>query len=516
MVAGQPVGTGIFVFLFLAAGGAVVCNTAATILAQWLATRAENTLRQVLMEKLFSLGVPTGGRSTGQILSMLTSSVEKTAHYRAGFLGPIIGNLTTPLFSLALVAVFIDPVTAGILVLFLLLVPLLIGGFQKISRPVGARYRRSQAKLTAAFLESIQALPMLVYANAAARAADELEERGEKHRSTIMRLLASNQLLIFVVDASFYLSVVCAATGISVWRLRDGAVDMGDALAIILATILIVGPIDVVGMFFYVGIAGRAAQAGISQFLAAKPGNGTVRPTGTERTGVAGSVVFSGVTVGWPGAKPVVENFNLTVAPGEKVCLVGPSGIGKSTLSSVIQAHLTPAAGNVIVDGYDLGTTDPHVIRRSLAVIEQRTFLFMGTIADNLLAAKPGATPEELWQALELAGLSDEVAAMPHGIDTEVGEQGALLSGGQAQRLSIARAALRDAPIVIMDEPTSQVDIAGEKAILKALDRLSAGRTIIMIAHRPGAIGAADRTIPIGPADPPADTADSSVPPEAK
>jgi ATP-binding cassette subfamily C protein len=151
------------------------------------------------------------------------------------------------------------------------------------------------------------------------------------------------------------------------------------------------------------------------------------------------------------------------------------------------------------VGGVDVAATDPADVRARLAVVEQRTFLFLGTVAANLRVADPAATDERLWEALALAGLADEVAAMPRGLDTPVGEHGALLSGGQAQRLGIARAWLRDAPILLLDEPTSQVDLAGEAAILEALDRLAAGRTVLMIAHRPGAILAADRTVELVP-----------------
>lgn len=258
-------------------------------------------------------------------------------------------------------------------------------------------------------------------------------------------------------------------------------------------TVLVIGPVDVIGQFFYIGIGGRAAQRQLAEHLAGKPA--TKASPSVASTPAAGGIVLEDVTASWPGSEPVLRGVSLRVEPGERVALVGPSGIGKSTVSALIQAQLLPAAGRVRVAGLDTQVVDPAAVRSRLAVVEQRPFLFLETIAENLRMADPAASDDRLWDALELAGLRAEVEAMPERLDTPLGEHGTLLSGGQAQRLAIARAALRDAPILLLDEPTSQVDLAGEAAILDALNRLAAGRAVLMIAHRPGAILAADRVV---------------------
>jgi ABC-type multidrug transport system fused ATPase/permease subunit len=160
----------------------------------------------------------------------------------------------------------------------------------------------------------------------------------------------------------------------------------------------------------------------------------------------------------------------------------------------------------VRVDGID-PVRNPAGARSRIAAVQQRAFHFLGTIEDNLRLAAPAVTEARLWEALELAGLRADVEAMPAGLATPVGEQGALLSGGQSQRLAIAQAWLQDAPILVLDEPTSQVDLAAEEQILAALRRLAADRTVLMIAHRPGAILAADRVIRLDPARPAGDEA---------
>lgn len=459
------------------------CAAASARFTPWAAGRTEQNLRRIVVRGAFSR---TALSDSGRWLSAGTGGVERAATYRAGFLGPTGGALTIPLLTLAVMTT-IDPVVAGWLALLVLIVPLVVGGFQRLVKPIGASYRRTQGQLTAAFLEGVQALETLVYNRAADRSAAQLARRGEEHRRGLMRMLAGNQLLILVVDAAFSLTVMVAAAGLSVHRIHTGHLSLGGGVAIVLMTTLIVGPVDVVGQFFYIGMAGRAAERQIAGL--STPGREAPVPAPGRGDG---SLELDAVTAGWVPGHPVLRDVTLRIEPGERVALVGPSGVGKSTLAALLQGELRASSGRVLVGGLDAGTA---AARDQLAVVEQRTFLFLGSIAQNLRLAAPDASDERLWAALDLAGLADDVRAMPAGLDTPVGEHGAKLSGGQAQRLSIARAALRDAPILLLDEPTSQVDLAGEAAILASLDRLAAGRTVLVIAHRPGAIIAADRIV---------------------
>ena len=512
----------------------------------WWSERAssltEKRLRAAVVSAVFRGGSVRASAQAGRLLATATTSVEKTAHYRASFLGPITASLTTPLLVLLIMALSVDAVTAGVLTLLVLLVPLLVGGFQRLVRPVGGRYRRSQAALTAAFVDAIQGLETLVLARAAHRRAELLARRGEEHRRSLMRMLAVNQLLILVVDAAFSLGVVVAAAVLAVVRVAHGDLTLGDGAAILLMTTLVIGPVDVVGQFFYIGIAGRAAQTQIGSVVtAADPG--APAPEGDAAKGTAGqdtaaqdaaaldaaeaaraprtasgvragestdALVLEGVDAGWPGGPTVLEGLSLRVARGEHVALVGPSGSGKSTVAALLQGHLVARSGTVRVDGIDPGR-EPARARQRIAAVSQRAFHFLGKIEDNLRIAAPQASEAQLWDALERAGMRADVDAMPAGLATSVGEQGALLSGGQSQRLAIARAWLSDAPILVLDEPTSQVDLAAEEQILAALRRLAAERTVLMIAHRPGAILAADRIVRIDPIGTSATASDPAV-----
>ena len=479
----------------LAVAGAACLGVGAWFSA-WASADAERRLRSLVLGRMFTTATPSVETRSGWLLSLSTEAVERTSHYVAGFLGPIIGALSTPLLVLAVMALTVDPAVAATLAICVLLVPLAIGGFQRVVRPIGAAYRREQSSLTAAFLEAIQALDTLVYARAAGRKADDLARDGERHRRSLMRLLAGNQILIFVVDAAFSLSIIVVAAIVAVQRVEAGTLTFGQAVAIVLMCTLVVGPVDVVGQFFYIGIGGRAARRQLTEFLQETGHRPDPASTsGAPEAGGPGEIVCEDVTAAWPDGPDVVRNLDLRVATGERVALVGPSGVGKSTVAALLSAVLLPTRGTVTVDGLDTAITDPARVRSRLGVVEQRTFLFDGTIADNLRVADATASDADLWRALSVAGLDAEVRAMSAGLNTPVGERGGLLSGGQAQRLAIARVVLRDAPILVLDEPTSQVDLAGERAILAALERAASGRTVLMIAHRPGALLTADRVV---------------------
>ncbi|PPF38578.1 hypothetical protein C5E05_06155 [Pseudoclavibacter sp. AY1H1] len=477
--------------------GALVVATAAaaavsTVLVQRSKNSTERALRRLLVGQLFAVGPLALGRErTGSLVSTATASIDRASAYRAGFLGPIIASLTTPLLVLAVIAVAIDPLTAGLLLLLVPLIPLIIIGVQRAFRSSTGAYRRSAGQLSAAFLSAIQGLTTLTLNRAAARTGEDLRERGEQNRRRVMRLLAGNQVLILAVDAVFSLAMITGAAGLAVWRLGDGAITPGQAAALVLLSTLLTGPVDIVGQFFYIGMTGRNAERELSAAVAARPVSDSAAPAPAGSGGVA-ALELRGVTAGYERGQAVLSEYSLRIEPGERVVITGPSGSGKSTLLTLAQGLLAPREGIVLVGGEPAGSSPA---RAALAVVEQTTFLFTGTVADNLRVAKPDASDDELWAALAAAELGEDLERSPDGLATQVGESGLSISGGQAQRVAIARAFLRDASVLLLDEPTAQVDLRSERLITRALAKLAEGRTVVMVSHRPTSILAADRVV---------------------
>jgi len=193
------------------------------------------------------------------------------------------------------------------------------------------------------------------------------------------------------------------------------------------------------------------------------------------------------------GRGQVLTDLDLDVAAGSRVALSGPNGAGKSSVLALVAGLYRPTAGRVLIGGLDLETLEPGFLRRHIVVVLQDTFLFSGSVFANVLLGRPDASTDEVVRACAAAGVLDFADGLPHGLGTQLGDRGVGLSGGQRQRVGIARALLRNSPIVLLDEPTSGLDLAAERALVDALKRLMDGRTVVMTTHRPALLGLADR-----------------------
>jgi ATP-binding cassette, subfamily C, bacterial CydD len=457
----------------------------------------EGQRRDVLLDQMFRLGVAfrTQERS-GRFVSTATDGVERAANYEATFRWPILASMTVPVIALVGLGVVIDPVIALWLAVALPAIPLLVGGFQKAFRGVSGRYRMTSRRFAAQYLDAIQGLPTATAFNRARAKGAELARSAEDLRRQVMRLLAGNQVVLLVIDSSFSLAMIAAAAGLAMNRLRDGAITPGQAISVVLISTVLLEPLDRVGQFFYVGMGGRAAVREIDTVLAqhavVEDAPGVRVPATTDSTE---ALALEHVDFAYPGGGPVLRDVSFTVPVGGRVALIGPSGSGKSTVATLVQAHLRPTAGSIRVGGQDVTTVPTDWVREQIAVVAQTTYLFTGTLADNLRLADPTAADDTLWHVLSEANLADDVRGFPDGLATRVGERGLSLSGGQAQRLAVARALLKDAPILVLDEPTSQVDAASESALVEALDRAGAGRTVLLVAHRLSTVRGADQVL---------------------
>jgi len=219
------------------------------------------------------------------------------------------------------------------------------------------------------------------------------------------------------------------------------------------------------------------------------------RPGGRQLRTVAGALAYQDVFFGYESGRAILHDVSLAVAPGERVAFVGRSGAGKTTLVSLLLRFYRPHAGRVLLDGADIESLDLSWLRRQIAFVLQEPIIFSSSLGENIAYGRPGATHDEIVAASRAAGLHEFVATLPDGYGTLAGERGVRLSGGQRQRLSIARAFLKDAPILILDEPTSNLDATTEQQVFESLDRLAAGRTTLVISHRLATVQRADRIV---------------------
>lgn len=253
-----------------------------------------------------------------------------------------------------------------------------------------------------------------------------------------------------------------------------------------LAAFLVVAGFDVVVGLPRAGVLAGRAAAGAERVLAAAEGPLPVPdPVHPKPAPAEGGLRFEGVGFRWVPDRPLVlDGLTLTVPPGARVAVLGPSGAGKSTLAALALKVAAPQSGRVLLGGVDVAEMRGADVRARVAWLGQATQLFADTVRVNLLLGKPGASDDDLWGALDRAQVADVVRALPQGLDTWLGENGAGLSGGQARRIALARTLLRDAPVLILDEPAAGLDVATERAFLETLNAATAGRTVVLIVHR--------------------------------
>lgn len=493
------------------------------------AARAEERrIRRSLLSRLFA---SRNQESSGaHAVQLLTDNVERVTEYRQIYLGSTLAAFLIPFIALAYISVSFDPVLGLTIMALCPLIPVLLAVFMRFFRKTSAKSRKERAILAGKYLDAIRNLVTIRLLGAGPRIERQLKDQGERNRGAIMKLLAGNQLVIIVVDGLFSLILICATCTLAVVRFNAGAVTASQVLATVLLTALLIEPLVQVAGFFYIGMGGIASQRAIRAYIdnhadpsaegaAAKGGAGGDADAGANvdaatqaDAGASGDVGAENGAGGGPGAAdrvgcPVVvrnvsfdygrgevlHGVDLAVASGSKIAVVGHSGGGKSTLMGLMGGALRPARGSVLIDGKNLAFASAEEAAALTARVAQTTWLFTGTIADNLRLAKEDATREEMWNALRGAQIADEIERMPKGLDTDVGEQGAFLSGGQAQRISIARALLSGRRILLLDEPTSQVDIESEARIVDALRSLGRDLTVVLVTHRSALLDVADK-----------------------
>ncbi|WP_327073694.1 thiol reductant ABC exporter subunit CydD [Kitasatospora purpeofusca] len=494
-----------------------------------LAQRAAAATKRDLRDRLTAHLRDTGPRRLaagrhGETATLLTRGLDALDPYLTGYLPTMAATAVVPLVVVVRLGLA-DWTSALIVVITLPLIPVFGALVGLHTARHTARQWRLLARLGGHFLDVVAGLPTLRAFGRERHQTRVVREMADAHRRATMRTLRVAFLSSLVLETVATLSVALVAVPVGL-RLLDGALDLRTALIVLFLAPEAYLPLRAAGAAFHDSAEGIAVAERVFTLLDDTDGAGGADDTdgadGKNATDPAAApaarllvrapapvpapvpeartarLVLDGVTVHHPDrTEPALADVSLTVHPGEHLALVGPSGAGKSTLLALLLGFVAPGAGRVLVDGTDLAALDPDAWLAQVAWVPQRPHLFATSVADNIRLGRPDATDAEVRAAARAACADGFIAALPQGYDTVLGEHGAGLSAGQRQRTALARAFLKDAPVLLLDEPTAHLDPESEAAVTRATAELMRGRTAIVVAHRTGLLPHADRILTV-------------------
>ncbi|WP_036232231.1 thiol reductant ABC exporter subunit CydD [Marinobacterium litorale] len=467
-------------------------------LKEWFGQRASirvrRHLRASLLSKLERLGpaYSANARAGGQA-SLLIEQVEALDGYIARYLPQMVMAVAVPLIIL----LFVFPRNWAVAAIFLMtapLVPLFMALVGRRAADANRRNFQALADLSAQFLDVVQGLVTLKLFQRSAEQVRHIEVSSEAFRVRTMEVLRVAFLSSAVLE--FFASVSIAVTAVYLgfsflgelnFGSWEGGVTLEQALFLLLLAPEFYQPLRELGTHYHAKQEAVAAAEPL-QDLMAEPEPALQQ--GVERVGCAEGIAirFEAVSLTYPGrSQPALSDIRFSIEPGEHVAIIGPSGSGKSSLLSLLQGFYPSSAGQIRVNGTPLEQLDQQFWLDKLAWVSQNTVLFPGTLRDNLLLACPKATDAMLRQACDFAHVSEFLPRLPAGLDTLIDEGNGGLSGGQVQRIALARAYLKNAPVLLLDEPTANLDHDSERWVLEGLEQLAKGKTVLTLTHREAA-----------------------------
>ena len=465
------------------------------MLAHHTAAKVQLKLRAQLHEHVLQLGpAHFGDVRTGEILLSLVEGVEQLEVWFGEYLPQLIVAAVTPLVIFGILAPLDLPV-AGVLTGFALITLMAPAVFHRWDAARSLERQEAYSRFAADFLDSLQGLGTLKAFGQSEARGQTLARRAHQVFKSTMWVLATNSLTRGITDTGLALGAAVALT-LGAYRVQAGDMEMTTLLIILMAGIEVFRPQRDLRALLHNGMMGLSAAQGIFKVFDTEPRvKEPVEPVVLEQQ-LEPRISFQNVTFHYPSAREATLNgLNITVEPGERVGVVGSSGAGKSTVAKLLLRFYDPSNGCVALGGYDLQDLSAEDRYGAIAVVSQDTFLFHGTVLENIRFGNPEADMEAVQQAAVDANAHSFIMNLPNGYDTVIGERGIRLSGGQRQRIAIARALLKDAPILVLDEALSSVDAENEALIQEALDRLMVGRTTLIFAHRLSSVIGADRIL---------------------
>lgn len=464
----------------------IACGVGASRMA-FLSSRAVKLrLRGLVYDKLLRLGASYREQvSTGEVVQVAVEGVDQLETYFGAYLPQFFYAMLAPL-TLFAVLCRVNLPAATVLLVCVPLIPVAIAAVQTWAKKLLSKYWGQYTALGDTFMENLQGLTTLKIYQADGFKNEEMNRESEKFRRITMKVLTMQLNSITIMDLVAYGG---AAAGIVLAALafRDGRIGLEGALFIMLLAADFFLPMRLLGSYFHIAMNGMAASDKIFRLLdAPEPAAGT-RAVGQDVT-----IRCENLTFGYETDRPVLRGVDLQAEPGAFVALVGESGCGKSTIAGILTGRNRGWSGKVTVGGVSLADISEESLLSTITYVGHQSYLFKGTVGDNLRMGAPNADDAALWRVLEEVNLADFLRG-EQGLDTPVAERGANLSGGQCQRLALARAILHDSPVYIFDEATSNIDVESENDIMDRIRAMAGTKTVILISHRLANVEPADR-----------------------
>lgn len=478
--------------VLIAAVGAIAsyaANYYTTSVGQWVA----NDLRLRTYQHLQHLSLSYyDTHETGLLLSTLTADVETIQSFASSSTLGILVDLFT-IVAMLVIMFWLNWDFTLIVVAVAPFMLLLVSRFKKVVKKATHEVRKQQSETVAVLQRGLQSVRVVKAFGRQDLAQEELSEVSKATVEAALRARKIKALLSPIVTVT-----VALCTAAVLWR--GSSLILGGAMTAGVLTVFL----SYLGMFFkpvqdLAKMTNTIAQTavGVERVRSLLEADTTIqqRPDARAPGTLRGDIVFEHVAFGYRVDEPVLKDVHFQIKAGEMVGVVGPTGGGKSTILSLIPRFYDPNAGRILVDGVDIRDFELQAFRNQIGYVLQETVLFRGTVAENIAYGRGSATRGEIVEAAELANAAEFIVKMPRGYDSFVGDRGETLSGGQRQRIGIARALIRDNPILILDEPTAALDTESEKKVIEALERLMKGRTVITIAQRLSTIRDADKIL---------------------
>lgn len=455
-----------------------ICGYASSQTSFYASSEVKKVLRQKMYKKLTRMGASYSEKvSTSEVIQVFVEGVDQLELYFGKYLPQFFFAMLAPI-TLFAVLVFVSWKASVVLLICVPLIPLSIVAVQKIAKRLLGKYWGVYTNLGDTFLENIQGLTTLKVYQADERKNVEMNEKAEEFRRITMKVLTMQLNSVSVMDIVAYAGSAVGVV-IAIVQVKNGTITLPQAFLIIMLAADFFLPLRLLGSFFHVAMNGMAASDKLFKLLdTPEDEQGSEVPESFER-----NIIINNLSFSYDGKKNVLDNISVVIEKNSLVSIVGKSGCGKSTLASLLCGTTKGYGGSITIGGVEIRDIDEKALMNNITAVNFNSYIFAGTVKDNLLIADRNASDDKMIEALKMVNLWSFLSEQD-GLDTKLNQQGSNFSGGQRQRLAIARALLHNTPIYVFDEVTSNIDAESENDIMAVIQNMAKIKTVILISHR--------------------------------